>query len=227
MAKIYRISRSGLRLFYKIRHHRGHGIHSPFVFRLVNRVIEEKAMYYAYEHIYQAVRSNPNIHKKPDKYNLLSFRLVNYFNARKILELGSTEGINTLCLTASNSSIECVCVEPSPEKAKKALSLYEDWGRNITLYTDNNFPTGDKTDCVFINLKTFPTSEEWIIEQLFPLLHDKSFVIIRGIRTKQKHQMLWKQLTLSDKVTVSLDLYNEGILFFNEKLNKQNYKISF
>lgn len=227
MAKVYRISRTGLRLFYKIRHHRGHGIHSPFVFRLINRVIEEKNPYYAYESIYRAIRSNTNVHKKVDKYNLLSFRLVNYFNARNILELGASEGINTLCLTASNSNIECISVETSPQKSEKALSLYKNWDRKINFFTDENFPLKENLDCVFINLNSFQTTDKWVANNLFNRMHNDSFIIIRGIRTKRKYQMLWKQLILSDKVTVSLDLYNEGILFFNPKLNKRNYAISF
>jgi len=227
MPKIYRISRSGLRLFYKIRHHKGHGIHSPFVFRLISRVIEEKGLYYAYENIYQAIHDNHEIHKKTDKYDLLSFRLVNYFNAKKILELGSGEGINTLCLTASNSQIECVCFESSPEKSQKALSLYQNWNRNITLFTSTCPTIKEKQDCISINLNNFHATYEWVIENLFPHIDDHTFIIIKGIRTKRKYQMLWKQLISSDKVTVSLDLYNEGILFFNSKLHKRNYAISF
>lgn len=226
MPKIYRISRSGLRLFYKIRHHRGHGIHSPFVFRLITRVIEEKYPYYAYEHIYDTVHEISSIHKKPDKYNYLSFRLANYFNANKILELGSGEGINTLCLTAPSSKSDCICVEPSSEKRKKAKQLYASWNRKVTLYNEY-FCIREKMDCISIDLYNFNTDLGWIEEHILPLTDENSFIIIKGIRTKRKTQMLWKQLIALDKVTISLDLYNEGIIFFKPKLHKRNYTISF
>lgn len=226
MPKIYRISRSGLRLFYKIRHHRGHGIHSPFVFRLVTRVIEEKNPYYAYGDISNIIHNTPDIYKKPDKYNHLSFRLINYFNAKKILELGSGEGINSLFLSASSIKAECVCVELSADKRQKAKTLYENWDRKIILQNEY-IPLTQKQDCIFINLYNFNTDFKWINEHITPLTDENSFIIIKGIRTKRKSQALWKQLIAMERVTLSLDLYNEGIIFFKPKLHKRNYAISF
>ena len=83
MPKVYRISRSGVRLYYKTRHHRGHGIHSPFVFSLITKVIEEKKPYYKYKDIASLLAKHPEIKQNPNKYNLLSFRLVSYFNAQE------------------------------------------------------------------------------------------------------------------------------------------------
>ncbi len=118
MPKVYRISRSGIRLFYKIRHHRGHGIHSPFVFSLITKVIEEKKPYYKYQDIVDFFAKYPDIKVNPNKYNLLSFRLISHFNAEKILELGSGKGLNTLYLSAPSSKTKCICVEQSEQKRK-------------------------------------------------------------------------------------------------------------
>lgn len=226
MPKIYRVSKAGLRLFYKIRHHRGHGIHSPFVFRLITRVVEERSPYHRYIDIQEAVRRNSLIRNKITKYDLLSFRLVNYFNPINILEIGSGVGVNTLCLTAPSCKIKCTCVETSPDKYRKAQSLYYDWKRNITLY--NEFMGIDeKQDCIFINLNSYKTDLNWIVCNLLPLVGEDSFVIVKGVRTKKLNEMLWKELKELDSVTASLDLYHEGILFFNPKFYKRNYKISF
>lgn len=227
MPKIYRISRSGLRLFYKIRHHRGHGIHSPFVFNLITKVVEEKKPYYAYDEIRNYLSTHPEVKNRVSKSNLLSFRLTNYFGSKNILELGSGYGINTLFLTAPSSNIKCQCFESSQKKREISELLYKDWDRNIILLPKEMFQVPDKQDCVCVDLKRYFIDLEDIRGDLFGILHDKSFMIIKGIRTNKRHQLLWKNLINEDRVRVSLDLFHEGILFFDPKLYKKNYKISF
>lgn len=227
MPKIYRISRSGIRLFYKIRHHRGHGIHSPFVFSLITKVIEEKKLYYKYLDIADFLTKHPDINVTPNKYNLLSFRLVNYFNAKNILELGSGEGLNTLYLSAPSSKTKCICVELSEQKRSLAEKLYKDWDANISLYKKEDLKITENQDCIYINLVNYDVTYEYIEKDLFPMLNDTSFLVIKGIRTNKAHQLLWRRLKLINKITVSMDLYHIGILFCNPKLHKRNYRISF
>ena len=227
MPKIYRLSKTGIRLFYKIRHHRGHGIHSPFVFNLITKVIEEKSPFYAYTEIINHVKGCDSVKQKIRKNDLLSFRLVNYFNSKKILEIGAGNGINTLCLTAPSSYIECKCVELSEEKAGNALSLYKNWDRNIHLFTQGLPHINEKQDCICIDLRNYHSDPEQLAAYVLNLVNDDSFIIVKGIRTNKRHQLLWKCLRKADRVTVSLDLFHEGILFFNPKLYKRNYRISF
>jgi len=227
MPKIYRLSKTGLRLFYKIRHHRGHGIHSPFVFNLITKVVEEKSSFYAYSEIENHIRTRFEVKPKLSKSNLLSFRLTNYFSSKNILEIGAGTGINTLCLTAPSTKVVCKSIEFSRDKVDKALHLYKDWDRNIEMYTDVLPDIKEKQDCICLNLKNYSADIEQIQNYLFDLVNDDSFIIIKGIRTNSKNQLLWKCLRKADKVSVALDLFNEGILFFNPKLYKRTYRISF
>ncbi len=227
MPKIYRLSRTGLRLFYKVRHHRGHGIHSPFVFGLITKVIEEKRPYYLYQDIQNILDDSPEITKKVTKYSLLNFRIINYFNAKNIIELGSGYGLNTLFLTAPLSGSKCIVVEKSARRKIIAENLYKKWNRNIIVHENLVSDIKEKQDCIYINLNYYEASYEEFISQLLPLVSENSFIIIKGIRTKKHHQTLWRKLKILKEVTVSLDLYNMGILFFNTKYHKRNYRISF
>lgn len=225
MPKVYRISKAALRVFYKIRHHRGHGIHSPFIFALITKVIEEKLPYYFYKDL-QELLYNKQIDRKPTKYDLLSFRLVNYFNPTTILEIGSGDGLNTLCLTSPSKKIRCKCFEVSRDKQEKAKQLYEGFNRSIEPITSLK-DIIEIQDCIYLNLNNSSSFFEWIENNVLNLIETRSFIIIKGIRTNKRNHLLWNKLKDSDKVTVSLDLYNLGILFFNPKLYKRNYKISF
>lgn len=229
MPRIYKLSRAGLRLLYKIRHHRGHGIHSPFVFNLITKVIEEKTPYYKYLDIQEYIENSPHLNEKITKYNKLGFRLSNYFNSKNILEIGSGEGLNTLYLTAPHQDLKCTCIETDLNKAKLANTIYSRWNRKIDLYTDSNisFIEG-KYDCIYINLKNYTLfTKDSLLSLLKRTVSTETYVIINGIRTNKKSQMLWIDLDDIEGRTAKLDLFHIGILFFDKKLYKWNYQISF
>lgn len=228
MPRIYKLSRTGLKLIYKIRHHRGHGIHSPFVFNLATKVIEEKTPYHAYEDISATLDSIQYKTIKLDKVNRLLFKMVNHFGSRRILEIGSGYGVNTLCLTAPSAEIECTCIEISPKKYETAKKLYRNWDRNIKLITDPQLPEMvEKQDCIIIDLNNYNFFDDRLNQYLLNLSYEKTFVIVKGIRTNKRYQALWKSIMDMESRTVALDLFNIGILFFDPTLYRWNYKISF
>ena len=210
MPRIYKLTRTGLKLLYKIRHHRGHGIHSPFVFNLITKVIEEKTPYHAYENIKYALESAHIRNSSLSKEDKLFFRLVNYFSAQHILEIGSGYGITTLFLTAPSNNIVCTSLEPSVRKFNEAKKLYAEWDKDIRLHLSEKLIVPDsKVDCVFINLNCFPLSND-IIQYLNDVTNEKTFIIVKGIRTKKRNQVLWKSIINMDSRTVVLDLFNIG-----------------
>ncbi|MEN9918671.1 MAG: hypothetical protein RL662_1107 [Bacteroidota bacterium] len=227
MPKIYPLSKAGSRLLYKIRHHRGHGIHSPFVFNFVTKVIEEKTSYYAYVDISNYLEQCAIANYAETKTNRLAFKVVNYFQVKHILELGAGVGFTTLYLTVASSDTKCWAVELDPEKRAKASQMYQDWERDVTLFSDP-FPKVDTTlDCIYINLKNYQPDLSLLTVYLLSLVEQESFIVIEGIRLNKANILFWKNLIKHDDVTVSLDLYHHGILFFDKKYFKRNYKLSF
>ncbi|MDL2256027.1 class I SAM-dependent methyltransferase [Parabacteroides sp. OttesenSCG-928-K15] len=122
------------------RFHRskGHGIHSPFVFNLLTKVIREKGSYYRFhdiellrkrllqnnqEVVWPDMRRPSRVRKSTiaeivrkeavsPKVGALLFRLVHYFQSKSILQIGSSMGLSTLYLTSCMPDISCVSLEP-------------------------------------------------------------------------------------------------------------------
>jgi len=226
MPRIYHLSKTATRIFYKIRHHKGHGVHSPFVYNFITKVIEEKTPYYAYDDISSYLQSI-GIDRESTKTERLLFKTVNYFNPINILELGAGDGINTLYLTAASSHIKCVSVEQNKEKLTHAKEIYKGWKRDIKL-CQKDFPKlEEKQDCILLNLRNYEADHGELKKYLFENVNENSFIFIDGIRTNRKQQALWKSLIEADDVLISFDLFHIGILFFNKKYFKKNYKLSF
>jgi len=121
--------RKGSLLYRSIRYRKGFGVHSPFVFNLITKVIEEKCSYYSFYDIEllrkqllfkegeitypdrqnkgkRKTRSISEIVKRESirpKHGALLFRLANYFKSKNILQIGTTMGLSTLYLMYRNS----------------------------------------------------------------------------------------------------------------------------
>lgn len=111
----------------------GFGIHSPFAFRLITKVIREKARYYAYDDIeaicHEHVDDSLSHRQKHLRKRIstsrgrLFFRLTNFFRPDNILEIGTSWGISTLYLRLAGRQSEITVVEPLPEVHDFAESL--------------------------------------------------------------------------------------------------------
>ncbi len=154
-------------LKYKLfaRHRKGHGIHSPFVFQLLTRIIEDNTKYPAFEEIEelrkkmlnsnqkiqitdfgagskrlkQAERKIKNIvrfsGRKP-KYGRMIFRLIKHFNPQQIVETGTSLGIGTAYLAKANPAAQVFTCEGCPESAKIAQQNFNSLQlNNVKLFT--------------------------------------------------------------------------------------------
>lgn len=224
---VYRRSKIATRLLYKVRHHKGHGVHSPFVFDLINNVIEEKRSYYSYQEIQSFLDQNNTLKLSLKKEDLLSFRLVNYFGAHKILEIGAGNGVNTLCLAAPSSKIECLSIEADDTKRNNLGEIYKLFENRITLAKSFSDIPDQKFDCIYLDLNNYNDLSEEQLMALVTNCHEKSFIVIKGIRRNKKQNQLWKCLKSNERRTAELDLFNTGILFFDKQLYRWKYQISF
>lgn len=228
MTRLYKHSKIGKRILYKIRHHKGHGIHSPFVFRFINNVIEEKNAYYCFPDLRKHLDQFHNHNLKIRKENLLSFRIVNYFNIQTVVEIGSGKGINTLFITAPSSKIACYCFENSEKKKLLSQKIQQNIRTNITyLKHIEEISHTIKPDCVFIDLNRLTQEQILLLGHEIMKLNSSCFIFVRGIRNNKDNLRFWKQLAHHPDRTALLDLFNIGILFFNKQLSRWNYQISF
>ena len=133
---------------------KGHGMHSPYVFKLIQNVFLDERCFYQFdsiEHLRQKLLNNENeievvdfgagsknlsskkrkisaIAKsslKPKKFSQLLFRLVDYYQPQTIFELGSSLGITTSYLASANAKSKVYTFEGAPEIANIANQNFE------------------------------------------------------------------------------------------------------
>ena len=147
---------------------KGHGMHSPYVFKLIQDVLLDERKFYQFECIEQLRRhllndeteievvdfgaGSKNLsHKKrkisaiaksslkPKKYAQLLFRMVDYYQPQTIVELGSSLGITTSYLASANSNSKVFTFEGAPSIAKIAQQNFKQLQLNNIQLTVGNF----------------------------------------------------------------------------------------
>jgi precorrin-6B methylase 2 len=233
----------GAVLYRKLRHRKGHGVHSPFVYNLITKVIEEKTPYYAFEQIKKATQEanyQRNRIKFPrpkkvyeHKYGALLFRLINFFKCKVVLQVGSPEETIALYMASTDSECKCIVLEEDHAISSKITELAAKTGLNNLQIRCGDYPEKIKEifdqekriDLVFMNIPGRPCCRE-ILSECVSNADENCIFILNGIRKNEEMKQLWKEVIQDSRITISIDLYTSGI-FFRKNSYKQHYKTYF
>jgi predicted O-methyltransferase YrrM len=159
-----------LQYYFVASNGKGHGMHSPFVFEFITKVLNDKTAYAEYQKV-ETIRnqllhnnsvlevedfgagsavdkkSKRNISSiaknaaKPRKFSQLLFRMVKYYQPLTILELGTSLGITTSYLSLAKPEARLITMEGSKEIADVANNNFRNLEiRNIEI-VEGNFDT--------------------------------------------------------------------------------------
>lgn len=186
----------------------GYGVHSPFAFNLITQVIYEKTPYYKYKTLKEEVislipKQSKGWNDASIKVNRLLFRLVNWFQPATIVDLGARSS-SSLYLQAANM---------------KALYLSMDAeGSNQDI---------SSIDFLYIHLQNNPEAIMSEFNNLVNLISPGGLCVIKGIHHSRDMKQCWKRLVNNEKVGITFDLYDVGVLFFDKTKIKQDYIVNF
>lgn len=253
-----------LRYILLSRHRKGHGIHSPFVFNLVTKVLRneiDKSLVYKIEQIRKIMKSDRrsilvnDLGSKSDKsktesrkvsdiaryspvtakYGRLLANMAAEFGEPLIIELGTSLGISTLYMAASCVNANIITIEGCNETAALARQNFVEAGlNNINILVGSfdeiltAFPSkGIKPGLIFIDGNHRKEAVIKYFNLLSEISDDNTVFIIDDINYSRGMAEAWDELKLHKKVSVSVDIFRMGILFFREGINHNNYIIRY
>lgn len=194
----------------RFRHRCGYGVHSPSDFFLITSVIYEKLPYYAYD----SLKASPASRALPyyrEKVNRLLFRLVNYFRPEVLVEVGTGNGDAFRYMQAARISMEAVSLGGT------------DWNE-VHCQLKKELLRMKRVD--FLHIAHTPYYKE-VFEMAFPYLNERSIVVIGDIYASKEREDWWKRFTVDERVRLTFDLYDIGLMFFDTKRYKQNFIVNF
>ena len=169
------------------------------------------------------------------KFSEMLSRLSDYMKATNIVELGTSLGINTLYLARSNPKAMVTTFEGCIESAKVAVDLFNNAHQeNIRLVEGNIDETlndflknTSKVDLVYFDANHQFDATLNYYKQFLPLTHDRTVFVFDDIYWSKSMEKAWKTLIQKPEVTLSLDIFDAGLLFFNKDFYKEHYVLEF
>ena len=151
---------------------------------------------------------------------------------KNILEIGTSWGISTLYLRLAGRQSEITVVEPLPEIHDFAESLFAEVGEKAdfvreeyaTFLLDYFRQTPER---LYIVVNRLPKPYYRALPDLLaPVLDMHALLIIDGIRSNSEVKSWWEKLVKDERVRVTVDMKNVGLVCCDPKLNKQDYQVS-
>lgn len=166
------------------------------------------------------------------KRSKLLIRLTQYFNPTSILEIGTSLGIGTASLKIGNSESQLTTLEGCPQTIEIAKNQFKKFKFNNVNFIEGDFKTtlpavlnDKKFDLVYFdgNHQKQPTLDYF--EQCLNAIHNDSIFIFDDIHWSKEMTEAWEQIKQHSKVTVTIDTYFWGFVFFRKEQPKEHFTI--
>jgi len=175
------------------------------------------------------IAKTAGISKKEAK---LLIKIVNYFKPKTILELGTSLGLGTFCLHLGNPEARIITLEGCPETSGIALDQFKKYKIDkIKVITGNfketlpNALAQNKFDMIYFDGNHQKEATLDYFYQSLKIIHNESFFIFDDIHWSKGMEEAWKIIKDHPKVSVSIDLFFWGIVFFRKEQPKQHFNI--
>jgi predicted O-methyltransferase YrrM len=244
---------------------KGHGIHSPFVYEFVSEVLNDSRCFYPYaaiEKIRSELEKDQRVIPVEDlgggssgkeapekkiaditrralstqKFGRLLFRVVNHYQPKHIIELGTSLGISGAYMGAAYPACSLISLEGSSSIAAIASETFKKLNLENT-----RLITGDFQDTLERVIQQAPPSELVFIDgnhrkepvlnyfqQFLKKKSPSSIFIFHDIHWSREMEVAWQIIQNHPEVMLSVDLFSAGFVFFQDTFRvKQQFTIRF
>ena len=249
-------------LLHRFKAKTRHGVHSPFVYRLIDKVIydfEPKKVYAGIEALRKQLLNdkrsiqvtdlgagskvnNDQTKKisdiarnalKPRRLAQLLYRLAADLKPLNIIELGTCLGITTVYLQNASPKAKVYSLEGSPETAAVALETFQKAGltniAEITGNFDDTLPGVikelDQLDFVFVDGNHQRDATIKYFEWCLAKVHEDTMLIFDDIYWSEGMKEAWSVIKAHPRVTVTVDLFWIGLVFFKKGQAKEDFLV--
>ena len=169
------------------------------------------------------------------QYGRFLFRLAKNFHPEVMVELGTSLGISTSYLALGNPKGQITTIEGCQETANAARRNFEHLGlanvRQLTGSFDEVLPgllqELGNVDLFFIDGNHRKKPSLQYFHQCLQHINDGSVLILDDIHWSEEMEEAWKEIREHASVTMTIDLFRMGLVFFKKGLSKEDFILHF
>ena len=173
----------------------------------------------------------------------LLFRIVRYFQPKSILEIGTSLGLATSALSLGNKNSDIITLEGCPNTIATAKKMFqvssfkfpnnnvEFVNTEFNLYFENFKPETLNLKPQIFDLVYFDGNHSKkatldYFEALLPTISNDSVWIFDDIHWSAEMEEAWEIIKNHPKVSVTIDTFQWGIVFFRAEQEKEHFIIN-
>lgn len=176
-----------------------------------------------------AIAKNAGI--SPKRAELLN-RIVDYFQVEEVLEIGTSVGLATMALAVDNNKAKITTVEGCPQTAAIATEYFSRFGISTIISEVEKFenfikdiPTEKKYDLIYFDGNHTKEATIAYYKSLLKTTHNNSVWIFDDIHWSAEMTEAWNFIKNQPEVTVTIDTFEWGFVFFRKEQVKQHFVI--
>ena len=205
-------------------------IHSPFVYEFMTKVVNDSGSNRDYDTLWRISRlldgkSYPNRRRR--KQGRLLYRLVRYLEPETVLTFGRLSALNTSALALGNLQTK-VYLEQSPDFLETLNSMGV---VNVNMIRHNGEEEEQyerlNTGFVYYGLDDFGDGSWNNLEDGFAEVDEDVVLVFEGIHHSRHTEAAWEAIKASEDVSISMDLYCIGLVFFRDGIEKQDFVLKY
>jgi predicted O-methyltransferase YrrM len=172
----------------------------------------------------------------PKRAELL-FRITHYFQPDSILEIGTSLGLATSALSLGSRSVgikaKIITLEGCPETAKQAQLQFKKFNFNtirseiteFSTYLQNCTLNTEHSSLIYFDGNHSKKATLDYFEVLLPTITNETVWIFDDIHWSPEMEEAWKIIKNHPKVTVTIDTFQWGLVFFRREQPKEHFVI--
>lgn len=175
------------------------------------------------------IASAAGISKKRGK---LLAKTIHYFQPHHILEIGTSLGISTAYMAAGAPQANITSLEGCPATAQIAIESFKKLDiKNIEVIIGEFDQSLDQVienksyDIIFFDGNHQKEATIRYFEKCLDAAHENSIFIFDDIHWSKDMEAAWEVIKNHEKVTLSVDTYKWGLVFFSKGREKQHFTV--
>lgn len=165
----------------------------------------------------------------------LIYRLVANHQPIDMIELGTRLGITSAYLSKAQSNANLLTIEGCPQSAEVARQNFQDLGLNNVELQVGNFndllprAIAEREQLDFVYIDGNHTKEATInyFQWCLPKVAENTLLIFDDIYWSEGMKQAWEEIKNHPEVTVTVDLFWMGLVYFRKGQAKEHFKLKY
>ena len=226
---------SYLRFIFKSKNH--HGIHSPFIFNLVTKGFYKRfsdqnlSLFFDYKKELKNEIKTFKCNEISTEKGKFIVKLIQYLHLENILEIGTSYGMSTVAISCARKNLNITTLEECEEIGEIAKQMLQKYNVKNIRFLIGDYHSILKSiekntfDLIYLSKKHHELVSLELFRSCLPFINNNSVMVFENIHRSKEMERVWENVKTHSKVTVTVDTFQWGLVFFREEQQKEHFII--